>query len=61
MVRRDAAMKWLRDNDAGGLIIETVNASTLASFAKERAMEGKPLPEDTFKVGTAPYTSIRRS
>jgi hypothetical protein len=54
------AMDWLRETGNGSLIIETINASTLTAFAKEQAMAGKPLPEDTFNVGTKPYTSIRK-
>jgi len=61
MIRRDEGMDWLRANDAAGLIVETVNAQTLAGFARERAIEGKPLPTDIFKVGTSLYTTRRAS
>jgi len=53
-------MDWLRDTGNGGLIIETVNAQTLASFAKTEALDGRPLPDDIFTVGTAPYVSITK-
>ena len=61
MPDKQAGMSWLRATGNGGLIIETVNSSTLAAFAKSQALEGKPLPSDTFEVGVAPYTSITKS
>jgi hypothetical protein len=59
---RDKAMgmDWLRQNGHGSLIIETVNAQTLASFAKSQALDGKPLSDDLFEVGTANYTSVTK-
>ncbi len=60
MIEKLPGMNWLRGNQAEGLIQPTVNAQTLASFAKERAGEGKPLPYSVFNVGTKPYVSIRR-
>jgi hypothetical protein len=61
MPDREAGMDWLRETGNGALIIETVNSQTLASFAKDRALEGNPLPENLFRVGTSPYTSITKS
>jgi hypothetical protein len=53
--------EWLRDNDAGALVQETVNSSALASYAKRRLEEdGMDMPPDIFKVGTNPYTSITK-
>jgi len=53
--------EWLRDNDAGALVQETVNSSALASYATRRlAEDGIDLPPDIFKVGTNPYTSITK-
>jgi len=53
--------EWLRDNDAGALVQETVNSSALASYAKRRLEEdGIDMPPDIFKVGTNPYTSITK-
>ena len=60
MLNRERAFAWLRSNDSGGMIIETVNAQTLGAFAKERILEGKPLPTDTFKVGSSNYVSITK-
>jgi hypothetical protein len=58
---KDAGFKWLRDNGHGGIITETVNSSTLASFAKEVVQGGSELPDDIFTVGQNPYTSITRT
>lgn len=53
---------WLRSHGHEGLIQETVNSSTLSAFAKNLLeVEGKELPEEIFKVGTAPYTSITKA
>jgi hypothetical protein len=60
MIDKAAGLEWLRSTGNDGLIIETVNASTLAGFAKERALEGKPLPDDVFTVGTAQLVSITK-
>ena len=54
-------MDWLRTTGNDGLIIETVNAQTLAAFAKTRLLAGSPLPDQVFEVGVAqPYTSITK-
>lgn len=55
-------MDWLRKNGAASLITETVNAQTLAAYAKE-LFESKEqdLPAELFKVGQAPYTSITKA
>jgi hypothetical protein len=60
MPDKEAGMNWLRDTGNDGLIIETVNSMTLSSFAKEMAMNGMPLPEQLFKVGTAQHISITK-
>lgn len=58
---RPKAHDWLRESGNGALVIETTNASTLASFAKDLTVnQGKSLPPDIFKVGTVPYTSITK-
>ncbi len=55
------AYDWLRENDYGDLIIETVNSSTLASFAKNLIEEeGKELPPELFKLTTMKYTSATK-
>ena len=58
MLNKEAGMQWLRDTGNEGLIITTVNAGTLSSFAKAETLAGKPLPSDLFKVGTAQHVSI---
>ena len=60
MPDKELGMGWLRGSGNEGLIISTVNAGTLAAFAKERALGGEPLPESLFTVGIAPYTSITK-
>ena len=61
MLNKDQGMQWLRETGNDGLIIETVNAQTLSSFAKAETLAGKPLPETLFKVGTAQHISITRA
>ena len=56
MPDKAAGMDWLRSTGNDGIIIETVNAQTLASFAKELAVGGTPLPDNLFTVGTSNYT-----
>jgi hypothetical protein len=61
MLDKPVAMDWLRSNGHGGLIIETVNSSTLAAFAKSMLLDdGIELPNEIFKTGTYPYTSITK-
>ena len=57
-VDKETAFGWLRQTGNEGLIIQTVNAQTLAAFAKEEALAGRPLPADVFKVGTSNFVSI---
>lgn len=54
------AFKWLRDNNLGSLIKETVNASTLSATAKELVENGRELPDDLFKVHTKDSVSITK-
>jgi hypothetical protein len=50
---KERGIQWLRDNGHGDLVQETVNAGTLASFARNLQMEeGIDLPDDFFKVST---------
>jgi hypothetical protein len=60
MINKQRSMEWLRTSGNEGLIIETVNAMTLASFAKTETLAGKPLPDHLFKVGTAQHMSITK-
>lgn len=55
------AFKYLRDTGNGALIIETVNAQTLAAFARELNEEkGTELPEHLFKTSVMTTTSITK-
>jgi len=57
---KDKAKQWLRDNGLSELIIETVNAGTLASAAKAMAEEGKELDPDLFKSAIMKTTSVTK-
>lgn len=57
---KPSCLDWLRANKADGLIIETVAAPTLTAFAKQSALDGSPLPDDLFDVGTKLNTSITK-
>ena len=62
MLDKEVGLDWLRNNGHGGIIIETVNSSTLAAFAKTQLQdEGQELPTDIFKTSTSPYTSITKA
>ena len=44
--RKDELMQTLKDNGYGSIVVETVNANTLASFVKEQmALNGDEVPE----------------
>ena len=62
MVDKDRGMAWLRENGDGGLIIETVNSSTLAAHAKDLLENhGKELPQELFHTHINAYTSITKA
>ena len=61
MLDKELGMDWLRNNGHGGLIIETVNSSTLGAFARSQLEEGEELPNEIFKTSTSPYTSITKA
>lgn len=59
---KPAAYKWLRDNGHGDLVTETVNASSLSSFAKDYIVEQQhDLPDTAFKISTLIYTSATKA
>lgn len=61
MLDKEAGFQWLRDKGHEGLIQETVNSSTLSAFAKNMLEEeGVELPDNIFKTGYMPYTSITK-
>jgi hypothetical protein len=50
---KEAAFAWVRDMGAGGIITETINASTFASFLKEKMLnEGIEPPEGVAQLTT---------
>ena len=60
MLKPDAAIDFLRQNGAAGMIKETVHPMTLGAHAKDEHMAGRPLPSEIFKVSSTPYTSITK-
>lgn len=60
MLDKEKGMEWLRSTGNQGLIIETVNAGTLTTFAQAEALAKRPLPSNLFKVGTAQHISITK-
>jgi len=60
MPDKEAGFDWLRANEHGGVIQETVNAQTLGALAKELNSEGLELPAPTFTTNIMTYTSITR-
>lgn len=53
--KKEDAHKWLRENNLGGIIVETVNAQTLKATMKSILKKGEiVIPEETFKV--TPYS-----
>ena len=60
MVEKDGALRWLRTNGLGDLIIETVNSQTLGAQAKAMLEAGDELPREHFKISTKTYTSITK-
>lgn len=60
MPDKGAGFEWLRANNHGGVIQETVNAQTLGALAKELNNEGIELPAPTFVTNIMTYTSITK-
>jgi hypothetical protein len=60
MPDKAAGFEWLRKNEHGGVIQETVNAQTLGALAKELNEEGTELPAPTFTTNIMTYTSITK-
>jgi hypothetical protein len=60
--QKEPAFQWLRDNDFGSLVIETVNAGSLASLAKSMVQdEGRELPEGLFNVHHGTTMSVTKA
>lgn len=60
MVDKLNGMQWLRENNLGSIVTETVNASTLSSVAKTLLEEGKELDPLYFNVFLQPSTSVTK-
>lgn len=61
MLDKEKAYEWLRKNELGDLIIETVNSGTLSSQIRQMIeKEGIDPPDDIFKQSNAPYTSATK-
>lgn len=62
MPDKEQGMNWLRENNLGDLIQETVNAQTLSSAIKKMIEdEGREPPEDLFKQSYMNYTSATKA
>ena len=62
MLDKEIGIAWLKANNLGGIVQETVNAQTLAAVAKDLSTtKGIELPADKFKVGQMSYTSITKA
>lgn len=55
---RDEAYEWLRANNLGSLIVETVNAGTLAAAARAMEDENQELPDGIFNTYYQQTTSV---
>ena len=60
MKDKEAAKDWLRNNDLGDLVTETVNSSTLSATARTLLEDGGELPEDVFNVYIMNNTSVTK-
>ena len=61
MLDKGAGFQYLRDNNAGALITETVNASSLSAYLRDRLVnEGVEPPEDVFKFGIYKITGMSK-
>lgn len=58
---KEAGYDWLRKNGGEDLIQPTVNASTLAAFARARMEDGEDLPEEYFNVYVMPSVSVTQT
>lgn len=54
--QKPAAYAWLRQNDLGDLIIETIPWQTLGATAADMIKDGKELPDNLFEVSARVYT-----
>jgi hypothetical protein len=57
---KESAYKWLRDNNLGDIITDTVNSSTLSATARTLFEDGVEMPEDCFKFHFFNNTSMTK-
>ena len=55
--QKESAHDWLRENDAGDLIQDSVNSSTLKAYIKEQVPKGAIFPNDIFAI--TPFIQAR--
>ena len=58
---KGALWEWLRQHDAGEIITETVNSSTLAAFVREQMSQGEEYPVDICEISTYSTASLRKA
>lgn len=58
--KKDEAWDWLRDNNHGGIIRETINAGTLKAALKAMIQKGEMPPKDLFKITPFSRASITK-
>lgn len=59
--KKPEAYVWLKENDKGDIIQETINSSTLSALAREMAEKNEELPDDLFKVTPLANTSVTKT
>lgn len=59
--RKSEAYDWLRQNNLGDIISETVNSSTLSAVAKSMAEDNLELDADIFNVAVVNTTSVTKT
>lgn len=61
MPDKAAGYAWLIENEAGDLITETVNSSTLKAWLRRRMKDGLDVPEDIFKISMFTRSTITKA
>lgn len=59
--KKEQAYAWLINDGAIDLIQETVNASTLSAYAKQKGEKNEELPADIFNVVLMSNTSVTKT
>lgn len=62
LLEKDVGIDWLKSHGHEALVFETVNAQTLAAWAKKMVdEEGKEPDPAVFKTGTMAFTSVTKA